>query len=234
MVGSLMFDLDVATMARVHMEPSEQGGGRDGRFAMVEANESTSTTDMDALIRDRVEALVSARLDELLAVKAAEEEAKKAAKRKKLAIIATKGALDWAYPPLILATTAASLGWEVGVFFTFYGLSILNKDRKLEVGTTGNPAMPMPVPLPQIVAALPGMTPMATNMMRRQFKHHGVASIDELIEVALELGVKLIPCGMTMDVFGYSEKEFIDGVEPVCGATYFLDWAADADVSLFV
>jgi peroxiredoxin family protein len=186
-------------------------------------------TDMDALIRDRVDSMVAARVDELFAIK----EAERAAKPKKMAIIATKGTLDWAYPPLILATTGATLGWDVGVFFTFYGLKILQKDRRLEVGTTGNPAMPMPVPMPQIITALPGMTPMATSMMKRQFKDHGVASIDELVELAVELGVKLIPCGMTMDVFGFSEKGFIDGIEPVCGATHFLDWAADADISLF-
>jgi peroxiredoxin family protein len=186
--------------------------------------------DLDALIRDRVDALVTARVEELLAIK----EAERAAKPKKLAIIATKGTLDWAYPPLILATTAATLGWDVGIFFTFYGLKILQKNRKLEVGTTGNPAMPMPVPMPQLLTALPGMTPMATAMMKRQFKEHGVASIDELLQLALELGVKLIPCGMTMDVFGFSKEEFIDGIEPVCGATHFLSWAADADVSLFI
>ena len=105
-----------------------------------------------------------------------------ATKPKKIAIIATKGTLDWAYPPLILATTAATLGWDAGIFFTFYGLKILQKDRKLEVGTTGNPAMPMPIPMPQLLTALPGMTPMATWMMKRQFKDHGVASIDELLE----------------------------------------------------
>lgn len=137
-------------------------------------------------------------------------------------------------PAAHLATTAASLGWEAGIFFTFYGLNILKKDRKLEIGTTGNPALPMPIPMPQLLTALPGMTPMATSMMKRQFKDHGVASIDELIELSVELGVKLQPCGMTMNVFGFSEGEFIDGIEPVCGAAHFLDWAADADVSLLV
>ncbi len=198
---------------------------------MVEtASPKTDFGDMEALLKDRVDAMVAARVDELMALK----EAERAAKPKKLAIIATKGTLDWAYPPLILATTAASLGWEAGIFFTFYGLNILRKNRKLEVGTTGNPAMPMPVTMPQIVTALPGMTPMATSMMKRQFKDHGVASIDELIELAVEMGVKLQPCGMTMDVFGFKEEEFIEGIDPVCGATHFLAWAADADVSLFV
>ena len=198
---------------------------------MVQTSESmTSAADLDALIRDRVDAMVAARVDELFAVK----EAERAAKPKKLAIIASKGTLDWAYPPLILATTAKTLGWDAGIFFTFYGLAILKKDRKLEVGTTGNPAMPMPIPMPQLLTALPGMTPMATSMMKRQFKGHGVASIDELLELAVEMGVIIQPCGMTMDVFGFSESEFIEGIEPVCGATSFLAWAADADVSLFV
>jgi peroxiredoxin family protein len=185
--------------------------------------------ELDELIRERVDSLVTARVDELFAVK----EAERARKPKKLAIIATKGTLDWAYPPLILATTGASLGWDVGVFFTFYGLKILQKNRNLEIGTTGNPAMPMPVPMPQLLTALPGMTPIATSMMKRQFKGHGVASIDELLDLAIELGVKLSPCGMTMDVFGFPESSFIDGTEPVCGATHFLTWAADADISLF-
>ncbi len=198
---------------------------------MVQTSEApTSVTDLDALIRDRVDAMVAARVDELFAVK----EAERAAKPKKLAIIATKGTLDWAYPPLILATTAKTLGWEAGIFFTFYGLAILKKDRKLEIGTTGNPAMPMPIPMPQLMTALPGMTPMASWMMKRQFKDHGVASIDELLDLAIEMGVKMQPCGMTMDVFGFSEGEFIEGIDPVCGATSFLVWAADADVTLLV
>ena len=194
------------------------------------ALESLVRERVDALLAERVDALVAERVDQILALKEAEQ----LTRPKKLAIIATKGTLDWAYPPLILATTAASLGWTAGIFFTFYGLQILRKDRKLEVGTTGNPAMPMPVPIPQLVASLPGMTPMATSMMKRQFKEHGVASIDELIEVALGLGVEMFPCGMTMDVFGIDPKDFIDGINPVCGATHFLAWAADADVSLFI
>lgn len=198
---------------------------------MIQTSQSIAPApELDALIRDRVDSMVTARVEELLAIK----EAERAAKPKKLAIIATKGTLDWAYPPLILATTAATLGWEAGIFFTFYGLNIVRKDRKLEVGTTGNPALPMPIPMPQLLTALPGMTPVATAMMKRQFKDHGVASINELLELAIELGVKLQPCGMTMDVFGFSEGEFVEGIEPVCGATHFLSWAADADVSLFI
>ena len=189
-----------------------------------------ATEALDALIRERVDLLVSERLEQALA----DHEARNPLRPRKMAIIATKGTLDWAYPPLILATTGATLGWDVGIFFTFYGLKILQKDRNLEIGTTGNPAMPMPIPMPQLLTALPGMTPIATQMMKRKFKAHGVASIDELLEIALDMGVKLQPCGMTMDVFGFAEEGFIDGIEPVCGATHFLDWAADADISLFI
>ena len=116
-----------------------------------------------SLYQSRLFELRSRLLREVGTVEDAAEQAKKP---KKLAIIATKGTLDWAYPPLILATTGASLGWETGIFFTFYGLNILRKDRKLEIGTTGNPAMPMPVPMPQLLTALPGMTPIATAMMK--------------------------------------------------------------------
>jgi peroxiredoxin family protein len=192
--------------------------------------EPAAAADLEALIRDRVDSLVASRVDEILALR----EAEKASRPKKLAIIATKGTLDWAYPPLILATTAASLGWQAGIFFTFYGLGILKKDRKLEVGTVGNPAMPMPITMPQLLTGLPGMTPIATAMMKKQFADHGVASIDELLDLAVEMGVILQPCGMTMDVFGYKESEFIEGAAPVCGAAAYLSWAADADVALMI
>ena len=95
-----------------------------------------------------------------------------------------------------------------------------------------NPAMPMPVPVPNIMGAIPGMTPFASFMMKRKFKNAGVASIRELTDIAVESGVKLFPCGMTMKVFGYKEDDFIEGSEDVCGAAAFLSWAADADITL--
>ncbi len=154
---------------------------------------------------------------------------------KKAAIIASKGTLDWAYPPLILATTAAASGMDAHVFFTFYGLNIIHKDfeRKLKVSPVGNPDMPMPVPMPTLVTALPGMGPMATKMMKAKFRGKNVATIGELIEAAQELGVRLIACQMTMDVFGYVQEDFIDGVE-FGGAAAFLAEARRAHVTLFV
>ena len=154
---------------------------------------------------------------------------------KKAAIIASKGTLDWAYPPLILATTAAASGMDASVFFTFYGLNIIHKnfEHMLKVSPLGNPAMPMPVPMPNFVLGLPGMGPVATQMMKAKFRGKHVAGIRELLESAQELGVRLIACQMTMDVFGYAQEDFIDGVE-FAGAAAFLAEARQAHVTLFI
>jgi peroxiredoxin family protein len=95
------------------------------------------------------------------------------------AIIPSKGTLDFAYPPLIIATTAAALGMETHVFFTFYGLNIIHKDfeSKLKVSPVGNPAMPTPVPMPNLLTVVPGMGPMATTMMKSKFDKKHVATI---------------------------------------------------------
>jgi peroxiredoxin family protein len=153
---------------------------------------------------------------------------------KKMAIIATKGALDMAYPPLILASTAASLGWEVKVFFTFYGLQLLRRDLDdIAISPLANPAMPMPVPMPVMVSMLPGMEAMATSMMKSKMKKKGVASLEELRSACLECDVGFIACQMTVDLFEFSRDEFIDGIE-YGGAATFLKFAGDTDVCLFI
>ena len=152
---------------------------------------------------------------------------------KKVAIIAGHGTLDAAYPPLIIASTAAALGWEVGVFYTFYGLDIINKKKnhKLQVPSVGNPAMPVPVP--NIVGMLPGMTGMATGMMNSWMKKANVLSIPELIDICLEADVRMIACQMTMDVLGVNKDDLIDGVE-FAGAAAFLEFAQDADMTMYM
>ena len=154
---------------------------------------------------------------------------------KKMTIIASKGALDMAYPPLILATTAAAMDVDVTIFFTFYGLDIIKKGNadNLKVTPLGNPAMPMPLPIPTLISSLPGMESVATAMMKGMFKKHGVATIQQLLDMAKESGVKLIACQMTMDVMGIKQSDIIDGVE-FAGAAAWLDVAADADINLFV
>ncbi|MDX1675563.1 MAG: DsrE/DsrF/DrsH-like family protein [Longimicrobiales bacterium] len=155
--------------------------------------------------------------------------------KKKAAIIASKGTLDWAYPPFILATAAAAAGMETSVFFTFYGLNLIRKGymKKIKVSPVANPAMPMPVPMPDLVTALPGMQTVATSMMKSMFDDKGVAKVQELIDAALELDVNLIACQMTMDVFGYEQDEFIDGVQ-FGGAAAFLSEARKGHVTLFI
>jgi peroxiredoxin family protein len=154
----------------------------------------------------------------------------------RLAIIATKGTLDWAYPPLMLAVQAANKGWDVGVFFTFYGLNIIDnrRNQRLKASPVGNPAMPSPVPMPTLLAVLPGMTALATFMMRRQLRKQQVPTVAELLQLAVERGVKLYPCGFTIDMFGYSTEHFIAGAQPRMGSPDFLEFAKDADTTIFV
>jgi peroxiredoxin family protein len=153
---------------------------------------------------------------------------------KKLAIIASKGTLDWAYPPFILASTASALGYEAQIFFTFYGLTLLKKDLgDLKVSPLGNPAMPMPLPIPNLIQVLPGMESIATMMMKQKIKDKGVASIDELRDLCLEAEVKMIACQMTVDLFDFNKEDFIDGIE-YGGAATFFEFAGEADVSLFI
>jgi peroxiredoxin family protein len=157
-----------------------------------------------------------------------------ATKQRKLALVASKGSLDWAYPPLMMANNAAKKGWDVGIFFTFYGLNVIHKSkhRRLQISPVGNPAMPMPAPT--LLGVVPGMTPLATWMMRRQFRARGVPTIETLLHEAVANGVKLFPCGFTIDVFGYGDDDFVAGCQSRLGSTDFLDYAADADVSLFI
>lgn len=154
-------------------------------------------------------------------------------KPKRIALIASKGSLDMAYPPLILATTAVAMDMEAGIFFTFYGLDIVNKHKykNLQVAPLANPAAPMPVP--NIIGVLPGMTMMATAMMNSWMSKANVATIPSLLDSCKKFGVRMIACQMTMDVMGVKKEDLIDGVE-VGGAATFLDFAVDANISLFV
>jgi peroxiredoxin family protein len=202
---------------------------------------STTDVDLERLIDERVEAILGSRLEAKLADI-------KAARTPSMTIIATKGTLDWAYPPFILSSTAAALGWDVSVFFTFYGLELLRKDLgKLKVSPLGNPAMPMKMPVgpawfksirwnvPNVVqSVIPAYEAFATRMMKKTMKNKGVAEIGELRSLCVEAGVNLIGCQMTVDLFGYQRSDFIPEVKEYVGAATFLPMAKDADVSLFI
>ncbi len=154
-------------------------------------------------------------------------------KQKKMAIISAHGGLDDAYPPLILASTAAALDFEVAIFFTFYGLNILkkNKLKKLKVTALANTAMPMGIP--NIVSVIPGMTFMATAMMKSWMKGAGVAPLKDLLDLCIEADVRLIACQMTMDVMKIKREDLIDECE-VGGAATFMEFAQDADITLYI
>jgi peroxiredoxin family protein len=192
---------------------------------------------LDRLIEERLNALLPKKLAEL-----------REQQTPSMTIIATKGTLDWAYPPFILASTASALGWNVSVFFTFYGLNLLRKDiGDLKVSPLGNPGMPMKMPfgpdwfksmnwnIPNAIqAGVPGFETLATSLMKQTIHNKGVASIAELREACIEGGVNLIGCQMTVDLFGFTRDDFIPQVKEYCGAATFLPMARDADVSLFI
>lgn len=192
---------------------------------------------------EQMDQWLSEKLDELLPQKL---EAIEDTKTPSMAIIATKGTLDWAYPPFILASTAAALGWDTHIFFTFYGLLLLKKDISAEVSPLGNPAMPMKMPfgpkwfqnftwpMPNLImAGIPGFEKVATSLMKKTFKNKGVATVEELRDLCIEADVQMSACQMTVDVFGFDQSEFIDGLDYV-GATYFMPVAQKSDVCLFI
>lgn len=153
-----------------------------------------------------------------------------------LSLIQTKGSLDWAYPPMILASTARVMDKDVHLFFTFYGLRCLLKDtRSLKVSPVGNPGMPIHLPfgpttirqldfrqtLPDLVWGLPGMTSLATWAFKKQLKQQGQVSFEELRELCLEMGVKMTACEMSIELMGWRHSDFIDGIDFAGAATYF-------------
>ncbi|MGR8948511.1 MAG: sulfur carrier protein DsrE2 [Gammaproteobacteria bacterium] len=157
---------------------------------------------------------------------------------KSMTIIVTKGSLDWGYPPFILATTAAAMGLNVTMFFTFYGLSLLLKDFNPKVSTLGNTAMKLPMggmhmAMPNMVSAIPGVDAAASMMMKNLIKKKGVASLEELREAAVDSEVRMIACQMTMDLFEYGLDDMIEGPE-VGGAATYIECAAESDINLFI
>ena len=151
---------------------------------------------------------------------------------KKMAIIATKGTLDMAYPPLILASTAAAFGYDVTVFHTFWGLDILHESRSkdLKLSSVGNPNMPVP----NVVGALPGMDRVTTKMMERRIDDNDTATIEELIDTSLEMGVEFQACQMTIELMDYDEDDFLDGVRTGVGAATAVQDMAEADIQLLI
>ena len=188
------------------------------------------STTLDKSLTDLIDAKVKEAVDQKL-----KELKKKENKTKRMAIaVVSKGTIDAAYSALILATTGAAMDMEVGIYFSFFGLNILKKTQKdaLKVVPLGNPAFP--VPMPNILAMLPGMSSLATMMMKRDIKKKKIASVPELMQVAIESGVKLWPCQMAMNMFDIKRTDLIDGLPDPVGAASFLEFAGEADITLFI
>jgi peroxiredoxin family protein len=187
------------------------------------ASEVTDGVDDAATLQKRV-----AELEEQIA----ELQAETGDDQQSMVIIATKGTLDMAYPPLILASTAAAFDWDVTVFHTFWGLEILHEEnsKNLKLSSVGNPNMPVP----NAIAALPGMDKMTTKLMRKRIEDNGTATIEELIDTSLDMGVELQACQMTIDLMDYDDDDFYDGVTAGVGAASALQRMEDADIQLLV
>jgi peroxiredoxin family protein len=159
------------------------------------------------------------------------------AEPKRMAIICWSNDLDRVWPVMILATTGAASGLEVDVFFTFWGLRVLQKNGQR---VTGNNLMQKAESLfdrggnEHLKLSKLHFGGMGTSMIKMLAKQHKVASVSELMEMAIEAGVRLHPCQMTMDLYGLKTSDFIDGVQPTLGAASFIDMAAKADIQLFI
>jgi peroxiredoxin family protein len=153
-------------------------------------------------------------------------------KERKLCIICSKGTLDMAYPGLILANAALMEGIEVVLFFTFWGLDIINKKKmnNLKFVPIGYPSMP----IPNIIGVLPGMTKMATSMMKKEITNLDFPEIEEFIELISDSGGKLYACRMSVDMFKdmnlMAEEDIHDLVDAVVGATDFMEMSEDAQI----
>ncbi len=182
--------------------------------------------------------------DQQFAKKMAEYQA---SKTPRLSMLVSKGTLDWAYVTFIISSTAAAMNWEVSVFFTFYGLSLLKKDINPDISALGNPAMPMKMPfgpnwfrdvewnMPNLImAGIPGFEKVATGLMKKTLKQKGVVPIQELREMSVEAGVEFIACQMTVDLFGWKKEDFMPGISDWAGAATYLTKAQGADVTLFI
>jgi peroxiredoxin family protein len=156
---------------------------------------------------------------------------------KRLAMICWSSDLDRVWPVLILATTGAASGLEVDVFFTFWGLRVLQRNNKRMTGKNWMQKGESLVDrggTDHLKLGKVNFAGMGTMMIKKLAQQHKVASVTELLEMALDMGVRLHPCQMTMDLYGLTRDDFIDGLHPTLGAASFIDMAARADITLFI
>jgi peroxiredoxin family protein len=149
-------------------------------------------------------------------------------KIKKVSIVCSKGSLEGVYPALIMANGARMEGIEASIFFTFFGLDavIKKKQKKIKVATVGNPAMGIPT----LLGMIPGMSAMATFMMKRTMEKLDIPPVDEFIEMIHDAGGSLYACKATVDMFGLKPEDFCDQVERVLTVGEFYDLSEGAEI----
>lgn len=137
-----------------------------------------------------------------------------------------------AYPPLMLATTAAAMGMDVDLYFTFWGMNMITRKTvdSLKISPVGNAALPMP----NILGMIPGMSGMVTSMMQKKMAKMKMPSIKQMIATAKEGGVKFHACSPSMDMMGLKKEDLIPEVDDIIGATTYLDLASDDAITLFI
>ena len=146
----------------------------------------------------------------------------------KVSIVVSKGSLEGIYPGLIMANGARMEGIEANLFFTFFGLDAIRKDRiaKIKVATVGNPGMHIPT----LIGALPGMSALATKMMKRQMEKLDIPPIPEFVELVADSGAGLYACKASVDMFGLSEADFVPQVEKVLTVGEFYELSAGGEI----
>ncbi len=158
---------------------------------------------------------------------------------RKIAFICSKGNLDMAYPALVMGWAALGNGIDVTIFFTFWGMDMIVKNRvdHLEIAPVGNTSMKMNlmgIPgnlgIPQLVGALPGMTALATRLMNDKMKALEVPPVREYLEMLSDAGAHMYACKMSVDMFGLKKEDFIDGVEDIVTAGDFMDMTEGAQI----
>jgi peroxiredoxin family protein len=159
---------------------------------------------------------------------------------RKVAFICSKGDLDMAYPALIMGWAALGNGIDVTIFFTFWGMDLIRKDRQdhLEVAPVGNTSMKMSMMglntgnlgIPQLAGVLPGMTALATKLMKDKMAKLGVPPVSEYLQMLVDGGAKLYACKMSVDMFGLKMENFVDGVCGIVTAGDFMDMTEGAQI----
>lgn len=156
-----------------------------------------------------------------------------------IAFICSKGSLDMAYPALIMGWAAIGNGVDVTLFFTFWGLDMINKHRvdHLEIAPVANPSMktgmmgfPVNMGIPQLMGVLPGMTAVASSLMKQKMKELDVPPVKEMLEMLHDAGAKLYACKMTVDMMKLQKEDFLDIVDDIVTASDFIDMTENAQI----